>query len=299
MPPFEGFDETAHYSYVQQIAESGTLPRLNNPLSAEVSDYLRVAPSAVSLHARWSYQTFFAALSDVIDAGCTAAHAPRDQTWPWRASEQGENNWEAQHPPLYYIVLATILNLSNGWSLQTQLFLLLRQLLIYGAAYDNFSIGTWYLHSFAPIFAPVVGLGLAGVSRGRVSKRVISALMIYPLLFLSVAAATLALYFSGCGNRYPDLSTYDFPSAVACMSDVAGIYRNLQVVSDPQLAIGLFVVGWALMLIGLLFALRILVPKHDRELSKVENRRDAGGVDGGCGRLVVMLTMQIKEQRQT
>jgi len=27
LPPFEGFDETAHYSSIQQIADTGTIPR--------------------------------------------------------------------------------------------------------------------------------------------------------------------------------------------------------------------------------------------------------------------------------
>jgi hypothetical protein len=41
LPPFEGFDETAHYSSIEQIAETGKWPRLNDPIAAEVSDYLR------------------------------------------------------------------------------------------------------------------------------------------------------------------------------------------------------------------------------------------------------------------
>ena len=28
LPPWEGFDETAHYSYLQQLADRGELPRL-------------------------------------------------------------------------------------------------------------------------------------------------------------------------------------------------------------------------------------------------------------------------------
>jgi hypothetical protein len=58
LPPFEGFDETAHYSYIEQIAETGAWPRLNDPIAAEVSDYLDAAPGPTSLHARWSYRAF-------------------------------------------------------------------------------------------------------------------------------------------------------------------------------------------------------------------------------------------------
>ena len=41
LPPFEGFDETAHYSYIQQIAQTGTWPRLNDPITADVDDLFK------------------------------------------------------------------------------------------------------------------------------------------------------------------------------------------------------------------------------------------------------------------
>jgi hypothetical protein len=34
LPPWEGFDETAHYSYVQQLAETGRWPRFGEPIAA-------------------------------------------------------------------------------------------------------------------------------------------------------------------------------------------------------------------------------------------------------------------------
>ena len=64
LPPFEGFDEPAHYSYIQQIAQTGTWPRLNDPVTADVDDYLKVAPSTIALKARWSYPAFFKASAD-------------------------------------------------------------------------------------------------------------------------------------------------------------------------------------------------------------------------------------------
>ena len=39
----EGIDKTAHYSYIQQLAEIGTWPRFGEPESAEVEDYLKIA----------------------------------------------------------------------------------------------------------------------------------------------------------------------------------------------------------------------------------------------------------------
>ena len=66
LPPFEGFDETAHYSYIQQIAQTGTRPRLNNAITADVDDYLKVAPGAIALKGRWSYPVFFKASADTV-----------------------------------------------------------------------------------------------------------------------------------------------------------------------------------------------------------------------------------------
>ena len=122
LPPFEGFDETAHYAYIQQIVQTGTWPRLNDPVSAEVDDYLQLAPTPGALKARWSYKSFFAASPDTARAGARAVHAERDPARPWRAGIG--SNWEGQHPPLYYALLAPVWSVSKGWSIYAQLFLL-------------------------------------------------------------------------------------------------------------------------------------------------------------------------------
>ena len=38
LPPFEGIDETAHYSYIEQIAKTGTLPRFGDKLRQDAQD---------------------------------------------------------------------------------------------------------------------------------------------------------------------------------------------------------------------------------------------------------------------
>jgi hypothetical protein len=123
LPPFEGFDETAHYGYIQQIAQTGTWPRLNDPLPAEVGDYLKVAPSSRARGGRWSYPDFFAEAPATIRAGTNAVHGERDPARPWRTGVG--TNWESHHPPLYYSLLAPVWLLSKGWSIHAQ-FVLLR-----------------------------------------------------------------------------------------------------------------------------------------------------------------------------
>jgi uncharacterized membrane protein YeaQ/YmgE (transglycosylase-associated protein family) len=121
LPPFEGFDEIAHYSYIEQIAETGTWPRFDGPWSTEVDEYLQAAPSAFT--GKYSYHGFFASNLDVIEKGRAAIHSDRDASRGWRPGILGKN-WEAQHPPLYYLVMAPFYNMSKGWSLGAQLFFL-------------------------------------------------------------------------------------------------------------------------------------------------------------------------------
>jgi len=122
LPPFEGFDEAAHYSYIEEVAETGNWPRYRDPQSAEIDDYFALAPSAHKSGGKLSYADFFAAPAATIAAGRAAARESRDPSRPWTAGKIA--NWEAQHPPLYYFVMAPAYLLSKGWSLVDQLLLL-------------------------------------------------------------------------------------------------------------------------------------------------------------------------------
>jgi hypothetical protein len=120
LPPFEGFDETAHYSYIQQIAQTGSRPQLNDPMAADVDDYFKAVPTPMK--APWSYWAFFRAPAETVQAGAAAIHGARDPLRRWRPGTS--NNWEGQHPPLYYALLSPIWLLSKSWSIYAQLFLL-------------------------------------------------------------------------------------------------------------------------------------------------------------------------------
>ncbi len=122
LPPWDGFDEPGHYSYIQQIAETGTWPRFGDPMSADVDEYLKVAPTTSSLRAPWTYKDFAEASPEKIETGRNAVHSARDPARPWRTGRI--INWEAQQPPLYYLAMAPAYLLSKGWSLAAQLMLL-------------------------------------------------------------------------------------------------------------------------------------------------------------------------------
>src|SRR5215218_10356142 len=73
LPPFEGFDETAHYSYIREIADTHAVPIFGrSTIASIVDDYRRWGPmpynSVVPFNQNggWTYETF-AANSDAAD----------------------------------------------------------------------------------------------------------------------------------------------------------------------------------------------------------------------------------------
>src|SRR4051794_19707415 len=80
LPPFEGFDETGHYSAIAQFAETGRAAKPGDKMAKAVDDYLERAPAADSMQGSWRYHAFFAAGPDTIAAGRRAIAAPAS---PW------------------------------------------------------------------------------------------------------------------------------------------------------------------------------------------------------------------------
>src|SRR5437868_12356123 len=67
LPPFEGFDETAHYSYIREIADTHAIPVFGrSTITAGVGDYRRGGPMPYSSvvpfdsNGGWTYATFAA-----------------------------------------------------------------------------------------------------------------------------------------------------------------------------------------------------------------------------------------------
>jgi len=123
LPPFEGIDETAHYSYIEQIAKTGVLPRWGDTLRRDVEDVLGALLAAPGPRI-WSlrYQNLFTADAEIIKRVRQAVKQPRDSA---PTGEPGHLlNWEAQHPPFYYALLTPAYLLSERWSLAGQLALL-------------------------------------------------------------------------------------------------------------------------------------------------------------------------------
>jgi hypothetical protein len=87
LPPWEGFDETGHYSYVQQIADGGGLPA---PQSARLGQDVEQWSAAARVH-----------------------EVPKE---PRRYVPGATGNWQAQHPPLYYLTLLPVYWATRDWT---------------------------------------------------------------------------------------------------------------------------------------------------------------------------------------
>src|SRR6516225_6255437 len=79
LPPFEGIDETAHYSYVEQIAKTGTLPRFGDNLRRDAEDGLALLEEAPGPRIRsLLYHNVFTADAEIIKRVREGVKTPRD-----------------------------------------------------------------------------------------------------------------------------------------------------------------------------------------------------------------------------
>lgn len=128
LPPFEGYDETAHWSYVQQLAQTGHIPVYGqDTLSADLLAY----PGPMASPEGQPYRDYFqrAAPGDVAGAGPTRYAPGRDA------------NWQAQHPPLFYAVMAPAYWLAADWRWPWHMFAL--RLASWTLGFAGFAWGAW------------------------------------------------------------------------------------------------------------------------------------------------------------
>jgi hypothetical protein len=125
MPPFEGFDEAAHYASLRQIADTGTIPLYGKSyLPEDVAGYRGpIAYSPLKLNqfgTGKSYPEFFSdrALVSRFEQDYGRPHPPPSFV------PSVKRNWEAQHPPLYYLIMARLLRPLESASFLTQILVL-------------------------------------------------------------------------------------------------------------------------------------------------------------------------------
>lgn len=126
LPPWEGYDEVAHYSYAQELAESGRMPRLGSAyLSDDVERYMQHAPmpyGTVPPFDRglgdYSYVEWFGRAGERLSLPFLTPESPR------RFQSGRRENWQAQHPPLYYLLIAPLVLATADFSWAAQLGIL-------------------------------------------------------------------------------------------------------------------------------------------------------------------------------
>ena len=128
LPIWEGFDETAHFSYLQQVADNRKIPLDGkDPISTDIEKYYDHAPVPHALSAefrskeRLTYRSFFSKPAELLSHSKDFIHSTNN---PRKYLPGKGYNWESQHPPFYYILLSPIYSVTNRLSWGKQIFIL-------------------------------------------------------------------------------------------------------------------------------------------------------------------------------
>ena len=151
LPPWEGFDETAHWSYIQELADTGHPPRYGvDGLSRDTDAYRGPMPyrgaAPFDQTGRLTFRAYHAAGAPVLQGG------------PSRYASNAADNWQAQHPPLYYALMVPVYRATRGLGWVDGLFAL--RLASYALAFAGFACGvlatTRVSQRFGPWAAPIL-----------------------------------------------------------------------------------------------------------------------------------------------
>lgn len=147
LPPWEGFDESAHYSYIAQLADQGEIPDFRTSTldgSVEEDQERLPRPYAGSPpyenNGGFTYAEFFHPQHE--------QHALRAAHEYWQPLEEPRQyhpgritNWQGQHPPLFYALASVPYRLTAQWSPGAQLL----ALRLFSVALAAGSLLFWYL----------------------------------------------------------------------------------------------------------------------------------------------------------
>lgn len=143
LPPWEGFDETAHYSSIEQLADTGVMPELATArVAIEIEDYAMRGPTPYrrsppyDQNGGMTYADFFAKPQAGLDAFRGYLFGPSSRSPDYAPGWLP--NWQAQHPPLYYVLQAVVARTSEDLSLGARLLLL--RVVSYGLAFAGLFI---------------------------------------------------------------------------------------------------------------------------------------------------------------
>ncbi len=149
-PPFSGHDETAHYSYIRTVVDEHQVPSLLQDPSAVASNlasrdnsrvpyrnpYIDQLPVELYQYCRYTLQWWCDPTNPTFTADSVrVTNYGRDSNGELIYQAEGVQ-YAANHPPLYYLLMAPIYWLSEqaGASVETQLYLLRLAAIPFGLA---------------------------------------------------------------------------------------------------------------------------------------------------------------------
>ncbi len=175
LPPWEGFDEPAHYSYLQQIADTDALPRPDTArMGVDYEDYAKAGPLAYTSVPPFlsstskSYVDYFRDAPSGPGIGHVRPATPR-RFVPGRAP-----NWHAHWAPLYYVLLGPVYHCTSGLSWNAHLTVL--RLLSFIFAWMALAATVWAL---------LAGHGSLSPEQGRLRIWAAWGVAAWPLCFPS------------------------------------------------------------------------------------------------------------------
>jgi 4-amino-4-deoxy-L-arabinose transferase-like glycosyltransferase len=127
MPLWEGWDEYAHFAWLQHWVDKGTLPDFRDPVSREIDESMRLAPLAQELawigppyltHPQWW------ALGEAERSERVRKLAALPPGWAHQVAAHRFDFYEAQQPPLYYWIASASLRLAGSWPLWWRVLLI-------------------------------------------------------------------------------------------------------------------------------------------------------------------------------
>jgi hypothetical protein len=122
----------------------------------------------------------------------------------------------------------------------------------------------YYLHSFAPALAPIIGIAITTVARNWLARTVFCLLLGYNVAFLFGATFMQFLYFAGCGSN--GSARFNIASASMCWNDWQRLTDNLDAFAFPLAAFWL-AAGGAIAL-GLGASASLMFANSHRTISK-------------------------------
>ena len=125
LPLWEGFDEPFHYAYVERLATHGDFSIVGKtPLTAEIWESLHLAPGSYLVKRNLPFVTSFSEYFALPPTERTARRVRVLSLSPALRLDDipGTSNYEAQQPPLAYLVMAVPDRLWAGLPLPARIF---------------------------------------------------------------------------------------------------------------------------------------------------------------------------------